>query len=648
MDEMLQQFLLEGRELVQQAADDLLALERTPGDTARVDSAFRAIHTLKGSVGLFDLPPMSAAMHAAEDLMGAIRDGRVDPPGAIDALLKCVGVSEHWLETLASTGSLPAGAAEQGGQLQTALQSFWSEAPGRVDEPAAVPAGWAQALLARDSAQLTERLTDPGRTADSLTAIRYTPARDCFFRGDDPLAVIRAVPALVALQITPREPWSLAAFDPFACNLLIEALSAAPAEAVRVALQLVADQVVIEAVAPDGAGPGSADRSPRTLRVDAARLDAIVAIAGALTVAKNGLAQVIAAAAAAAPDLAKALNASQAELDRLTGELHRAVMGARMVPLDQCLRRFPRLVRDLSAKLDRQVQFDVTGGEIEADKATVDGLFEPLLHVLRNAVDHGIEAAPARSEAGKPAAGSITLAVTRHAGQIVITVVDDGAGIDPARIREAAQARGVMDATGLDTLDDEAVLDLIFAPGFSTAPEVTAVSGRGVGMDAVRTAVRAMGGRVAIASQPGAGSSVRISLPETMALITIIMIQVSGELFGVPVGAVIETARLSAEGIMPVHGGSAFVHRGGTIPLLQLAALLGLPEAARGGRYAKVLIAGTPGGPVGLEVEAFGGRTEVLLLPLSGVLAGRPGLAGATLAPDGRVLVVLDLPALLP
>jgi two-component system chemotaxis sensor kinase CheA len=292
MDELLDQFLIEGRELVQLASDDLLALERNPADTARIDGAFRAIHTLKGSVGLFDMAPLGMAIHAAEDLVGALRDGRLGVDrGTIGLLLQCIATTEAWLEVIARTGVLPAGAAEQAGKLTLALLAPLGTGPAQAISPS-VP-GWLPRLLGRHP--------DSGT---AVTAFRYAPARDCFFLGDDPLALVRAVPELVALHIEPVEPWAPDNFEPFVCNIVIEGLSAAAIGPVNNAFRFVSDQVTVVAVPPsDSVAPRNAsqnasdDTGPRILRVDAARVDAIVDIAGELIVAKNGLAHLVAQAA---------------------------------------------------------------------------------------------------------------------------------------------------------------------------------------------------------------------------------------------------------------------------------------------------------------------------------------------------------------
>jgi two-component system chemotaxis sensor kinase CheA len=649
MDELLAQFLIEGRELVQQASDDLLALEREGHNAARLASAFRAVHTLKGSVGLFDLAPMGKALHAAEDVLEAVRAQKVRADsGFLDPVLACLGACEAWLDAFARQGALPASAPEQCRQLEASLRLFL---PGTGERPAAstAPMDWAAALAATQP----DAVLAAQAAGLTVTALRYLPGADCFFLGDDPLALLRGLPELIALRVEPRETWpEPAEYSPFTCNLSIEALSTATAEEIRRVFRFVPDQVALAelpaaasagaAVGVDGAGEAGA----RVLRVDTARIDQLLDMVGEMMVAKNTLAGLAPRVGAIDAGLGRALADNQAAMGRLAGEMHRAIIGMRMVPLAQTFRRFPRLMRETATELGKPIDFQIQGDDVEADKAVVEGLFQPLLHLLRNAVDHGIERAPRRAATAKPATGQVTLRASRRGDQILVTVRDDGAGLDPAALREAALRRGFSTPAAIGALDDAAVLNLIFAPGFSTASTVTSLSGRGVGMDAVRAAVEELGGRVSLASEPGNGTTVQLVLPRATVITTVITVRLGVEQFGVPIEAVTETLRLPVAMIQPVGSGEAFVSRGRTLPLLRLSALLGFPPAPRQGATAKLLVVACGQQHVGIEVDGFSDRADLLLRPMSGLLAGVAGLLGTALLADGRVLLVLDLPEL--
>ncbi|WP_458095924.1 chemotaxis protein CheA [Roseomonas sp. WA12] len=647
MNELLEVFLAEARELLQASSDSLLALERDPSSAAHLDAAFRAVHTLKGSVALFDLAPLGAALHAGEDLLDAMRTGLLAPGRAsLDALLGLVSAAESWIEIFATAGALPAGAAVQGDALEAALRApllTGTAAPAPPPEPAA--ADWLPALLTREATSIAAAHA----AGQSLTALRYVPAPDCFFLGDDPMALIRALPGLSALHIAAREPWPAEGPDPFTCNLLIEAASTAAEADLRRALRFVADQVAFAAVRPP-AVPSPAASPARSLRVDAARVDALADMAGELIVARNALAHLVAritdGGEAADPALARALADSAAGIGRLAATIHRGALGLRLVPLGRAFSRLPRLARETAARLGKEITFTMQGETVEADRAVVDGLSEPLLHLLRNAIDHGIEDPAAREAAGKPRAGRVTLLARREGEGILVELRDDGRGLDPARLREAARARLMMEPAAIDALDDAAALDLVFRAGLSTAESVTDISGRGVGMDAVRAAVEALGGRASATGAPGAGTAIRLLLPAGAAVTTVLAVRAGGESFGIPAELVAETARIPADNVLPLGLGEAFVLRGRTLPLLRLSALLDLPEAPRGTALRAVVTEGAAG-RAALEVDGFEGRLDLLLRPPEGLLRGLPGLLGTALRGDGRVMMVLDLPGLL-
>jgi two-component system chemotaxis sensor kinase CheA len=344
--------------------------------------------------------------------------------------------------------------------------------------------------------------------------------------------------------------------------------------------------------------------------------------------------------------LAQGILANHLDLDRLVGRLHRAVMRVRLMPLAALFRRFPRLMREIGAKLGKDVALTMEGETIEVDKTLVDGLFEPLLHLLRNAADHGIEPAATRRGAGKPARGTIRLSAQRIADQAVIEIADDGKGIDPADIGRTAAARGLLSEVALADLSEVDVLDLIFTPGFSTVETITDVSGRGVGMDAVRTAVLRLGGRIALSSTVGTGTTVRLSLPVSVVLSNVIIVACAGETYGVPMDMVVETVRIPAGRVMAVRNGRAFVLRDVVVPVFDLSALLGL---AAGGAPAdlRLLVLRRADGLVAVAVDEFTDRLNLLLRPMSGLLAGMPGVAGTAMLGDGRVLMVLDLAELI-
>jgi two-component system chemotaxis sensor kinase CheA len=732
MNEFVEQFLLEARELVEQATGDLLALEEKPDRTDRLDGAFRAFHTLKGAASIVDFDAMARSLHAAEDVLSRIRAGSSQvTPALIGDCLTCLDQVVQWLDVMEGDGNPPADAAASADAIVRRFDRHGgaglSEAP---RAPKRAPAtDWLRDLLLRY----------PG-AAEATVGLNFVPEPDCFFHGEDPAALLAGLPGLIALDIVPAGRWpDLDSLDPFTCQVIFRALVAGSAEVVGALLRPLRGYVEIQtlqaasldshpaALSPNaralleeqirllgedgsngaagrissagrvaanvlrhGGRPGEADEldlavvrsqhrgdlrilvaaikgalsgilqvsaaeadpvshepqegAARTLRVDVERIDALVRLTGELTVVKNaiGHAAALAKDGADGHTLAAALKDHHTLLDRVLQELQRSVLSIRVLPLRHVFQRFPRLVREMSAKLGKPARLVTEGDETEADKAIVEALFEPLLHAVRNALDHGIEPAGERAATAKPATGTIRLRATREGEHVLVEVEDDGRGIDVARVRQAAAERRIAASDELAAMADEAVIDLIFAPGFSTASEITGLSGRGVGMDVVRTAVERLGGRVTVESRLGLGTAVRFVLPFTVMMTRVMTVDVGGQAFGIPLDAVVETVRIPRDRIVPVGAARAIVRRNRTIPLVQLAQALG-GSGMEATAEANVVITMVGGQLGGIEVERLGERMDVMLKPMEGLLNSLPGLAGTTLLGNGRVLIVLDL-----
>ncbi len=635
-DELMTQFLIEAREAVASAERNLAVLLRRPDDVPAFESCFRAVHTLKGSTGLFDLVPMGLILHGAEDLLTNLRTARTGTAEDFEAIIGVIDHVDRWLDALERTGVLPRDAE----RIATADSSRLRELAGASST----------AEGARNGPSIPFQIP-PAFAGHTGLAIRYTPRSDCYFSGDDPLAILSAVPGLVDLRISPREPWgALADYDPYACNLVLEAVTSASRSAVEAAVRFVADQVEIAELA---GGPAPAQPGPegvrRTLRIDAERIDRLADIADDLVIAKNGFADLakLAGRKGDAEALVQALRVRHAQLERLVIDLHAAVGQVRLLPLESLFSRFPRLVRDIARTLGKTVELEIEGGQIEVDKAVVDGLFDPLLHVLRNAVDHGVEDLSARRRAGKPDTAAIRLSARTQADQVVIEVRDDGAGIDPARIRALAVERCLMSGAAADALDDRAAIDLIFIPGFSSAAEVSAVSGRGVGMDVVRDAALRLGGTVGVDSQKGQGSTVRFILPITRVLTRVMIVTCGGERYGLALEHIVETVRVDVERIIPIRSGRAFRLRDEVIPLVALSALVGV-GGAPSRAVERVVVVRMGGEHVGLIVDGITDHMNAAVRPMSGLLAAAPGMRGTALLPDGAVLMILDMSEFIP
>jgi two-component system chemotaxis sensor kinase CheA len=725
MNEFVEQFLLESRDLVAQATDDLLALEEKPGDRDRLDGAFRAFHTLKGAAGIVDFAAMARTLHAAEDILASIRssEGAI-APDVLNECLRCLDLTSRWLDAMAANGEVPATAeAEANDMIARLAASRDADEPDRAFSPGNDT--WLERL----------RITAGGHLGRPHTALRYVPDQGAFFRGHDPMAVIATLPNLLRVDFALTDPTvRLETMNTFSCDLDIVALTEAPAADIRAALTEIvgttdihelnspnlaqAESVrskaasLLEAQLPvlqDGGSDGLAGRlasvgrtavnaliylgrseaataiehaaataqaersaaalieaikralaaepaehpkdtpptqihAPRALRVDMNRIDALVKLTGELIVLKNGighaakLSQVTTDPAA----LAASLREQHALFERLVTELQAAVLRIRVLPLRSVFRRFPKLVREIAGSVGKTVRLIAEGEDTEADATIVDALFEPLLHVLRNAIDHGIENPERRTAASKPAIGTVILRARRDADNVVIDVEDDGGGIDVPRVRAVAGERRVASAESLAAMTDAEAANLIFAAGFSTAAEVTDLSGRGVGMDSVKAAVERLGGRVALETRPGIGTTVALILPFSLMMTPVMTVEVAGQAFALPLDTVLETTIVDRNLIIPIGSGQAVVLRDRTVPLVDLAEMLGLSRVRSERSRARIVVMSIGTQIAGLEVDRLGERMDVMLKPMDGLLAGVRGLAGTTLLGDGRVLIVLN------
>lgn len=638
MDEFLAQFLTEARELLTAAANDLGALRRDFEDRKHLDSAFRAFHTLKGSVALFEMASAGQVLHAAEELLERARKKtiKLDEP-KLAALFACLDRVDVWVDAMETQGALPASAAAD---AQALLARLGRQQSATVQSPPA-DSDWLSALLTHD---FDAALLDAG----GLTAFRYEPDEQCFFRGDDPLAVVQGVPKLATVKVIPRGEWPpLADLQPFSCMLVIEGLSHAGVDEVRLAFRLVSDQVKVAEVASGRsaqAGDGVTAGTTRSLRIDAGRIDTLADGVGELVVARNALAPLVAEALRLDSALGTRLRQVQAAFERGIGDMQRSVTAMRMVPIGPAVRRLPRVVRDVSEALGRDVDFSIEGEQVECEKGIADAIYEPLLHLIRNALDHGIERPEARTAMGKPARGKLGLRFSRAADQLIAELDDDGAGIDPARVRRIAVERGLLTEDKALALSDEEAQTLIFTAGFSTADQVSEISGRGVGMDAVKAALDPLGARIEVRSRVGQGTLVRLALPLSAITTRMLVIEAGRQRYAVPFESVAETVIVSSDRIVPLGDRHAVVLRDRTLPVVHLGELLG--EERSEGPSTKLMVTWAGNERVAVAVDDFGERIEAMIKPAAGLLAGYAGLSGVTLLGSGDIMLVLDVEAL--
>ena len=402
------------------------------------------------------------------------------------------------------------------------------------------------------------------------------------------------------------------------------------------------------ATPPDDGGASGGGH--KVLKVGQDKIDRLMDLIGEMVVAKNALPYLAQRAEDVFKqrELAREIKTQYSVINRIAEDMQHAIMQVRMLPVGTIFQRFGRLVRDISKKLGKDVQLVIEGEDTEADKNVIESLADPLIHILRNSLDHGIELPAVRQAAGKPAQGTLRVSARQEADRVLLDISDDGAGVDTERVRAKAVERGLIAADRAGTLSDHEAVQLVFLPGFSTADAISDLSGRGVGMDVVRSAVERINGTVELSSVKGQGTTIRLALPLSMAVTNVMMIETAGRRFGVPMDLIVETVRVHADDIHHFKNAMTTVLRGRIVPLRPLNALLALDETARrndDGEHA-VLVVRLGHETLGLLVDDFHGTSDIILKPLEGVLSGLTGFAGTALMGDGSVLMILNPKAL--
>jgi len=643
LDEYLPMFLAEAREHLEHLNLAVVRIEERPEDRETVDEIFRIAHSLKGMSATMGFAGMAALTHKMEDVFELLRQraGGLERK-AIDVLLSCLDALEAAVESIDTTGAEALEAQPLILRLDTLIRArtpaqaaarqngappppdLFAKADGRrvlwvcvhLDPTAPMPG--VRAFMVLNALEAHGELL---HSAPSESEIDGFEGRriDAWIASD-------AVEPLVAQALTSVAdvvgiPEVTEVAEPREADILPLAGPTDPTDAVA-------------AVA--GAGTGSRKRSS-TVRVDAERLDALMHAMGELVVYRTHVEEL--AADAQVPGLVAAVQ----ELTRTSQALQAMVMQVRMIPVEAVFLRFPRLVRDLSAKLGKQVDLVLTGQETELDRTVVDALGDPIVHLVRNALDHGLEPAEERAAAGKPPTGTLEIAA-RHAGSnIVISVRDDGRGIDRERVARKACERGLISADEVAAVDDARAVELLFTAGFSTTDETSDISGRGVGMDAVRSAIRSLGGEATLQSQPGGGTVAEIRLPLTLAIMSALLVQSGGLPFAIPLERVQRTIRIADHAVRSVAGRRMLVIGDRVLPLRDLNEAVGHPPAP-GQEHAVVVRSGD--GDIALGVELLVGQRELVARALPAAVGDRPALSGGAVLANGQIALIVDCDAL--
>ncbi|HTJ26123.1 MAG TPA: chemotaxis protein CheA [Candidatus Limnocylindria bacterium] len=651
--EFVQYFRDETDELLQSIDGDLLRLEQFV-DTGNVDaeivaSLFRALHTIKGSAGMLEFSAVQHVAHKLENVFDLLRKDHMpltesgvnllfEGRDVLTALVRAaVDGAEAPQDVDAYVDRLDAFAAVYDSTAQAiegprVAESEEELAPVDAAEVAAFEAEVARLLAAAETGSLPA-LAPPPPAPDAPSVDDAQAAVDALFAAAAaPAAAPARKAAVPAKAAAPKANGTAKKATPAAAP----AAPSAPA-----------------APAADAKRPAAAAGKNQTIRVDIERLDLLLNLVGELVINRTRISDIAttlgrelgadARAQTVLATLAKDLAESSALLARTTNEIQESIMKVRMVPIGQVFDRFPRMVRDLAKARGKEIQLEIAGAETDLDKTIVDEVGEPLMHLVRNCVDHGIESPEVREAKGKPRHGTLKLNAYHEGNQVIIEISDDGGGIDLARVRERGIKQGLISES--DRLSDREIVELIFTPGFSTAEQVTDVSGRGVGMDVVKKNILRLKGVFDVDSQQGVGTTFTMKLPLTLAIIQALLVRVAHELYSIPLDAVIESQRIDAAEVRTVHGGEVITLRGQVVPLIRVGEFFKL-NAPRDPEKVMIVIVGLQGRQVGLVVDSFQGEQEIVIKPLSDVIGRIPGISGATILGNGSISLIIDVHSL--
>lgn len=597
--ELLQDFLTEAGDLLEDVDSKLVELEQSPEDADLLATVFRGFHTIKGGAGFLEATHLVELCHKTENLFDLLLSKKlVLDAEMMDSIMAATG-EVHRMFGEMRNGHQP------GAAPQELLEALDAAIEGRTVAPAAAPV---VPVVSEAPAQ------SQAKTLNELAQI-----------SEDDLDWAGLYEAVVG--VPPRELEQAA----LSTGMATEAIARQAAAAVRP-----------KAPPPKAkaAQPAAAVQKENTIRVDTARFDQILNLSGEIGLTKNRLNCLFQAFASGASneELIKSLDTVVGQLDMLVSDLQSAVMKARMQPVGRVFQKYSRLARDVSRQLGKDVELVIEGAETEVDKSILEELNDPLIHLVRNAVDHGIETIADRTACGKNPKGIVNLSARQTGDHIVIEIQDDGRGMRPEIIREKAVEKGLISAEEAGQLSVQESLQLIFLPGFSTKDQISDISGRGVGMDVVKTNIQRLNGRIEIQSEPGHGSTITILLPLTLAILPVLMLKLEEQIYSLPLSCVREIIPIEEDKVQYVGGKPTMVVRGEVIPLLDLATLIGR-ESAPTPKVGVLTISGNKA--CILAVDSLVGQDEVMIKPLDGV---KPkGVAGATLSGEGLLVLVLEL-----
>ncbi len=667
MSQYLDVFLEESREHLSNLNQCLLILEQQPHNAAALNEIFRAAHTLKGMSSTMGFEDLADLTHHMEDVLSGVKEQVLQVDSQVtDVLFKCFdriqlmveGIEEGHMgrhdnsDLVEVLEAIKDGSRELAAVAETAAK--FSQTEEQPEPPAALEINGYDQVVIEEAFKRGFKVL--------LLEVEIDP--DCAMKSVRSFMVFKALETEgeITKAVPPVQDLEEGKFDSSFSLLLISQMDneevlrrvngisevrvSSLKEITRLDLETGPAVPLEEAETSPDSEVRAQDNGQRTqkfkqkVRVDIEKLDEMMNLVGELVMHKGRLEQI------GLISKNNELEDTVEQVDRITTELQSVVMKVRMVPIEQVFNRFPRMVRDLAKELGKEIDFIVEGQETELDRTVIDEIGDPLIHLLRNALDHGLELPAERRQKGKLARGTVKLMARHEGNNVFIEVEDDGRGIDLERVLEKAVKKELISSREAEMMTPEEAFRLVFTPGFSTAAEITDVSGRGVGLDVVKAKMEGIGGEISVVSKPGQGTCFTIKLPLTLAIIQALTVSLGEEIYAIPLSNVDETTMISEQDIKMVQNQEVILIRGRVLPLYRLRRLLDVPGDSAAGESIYVVVVRKADRQVGLVVDALIGQHEIVIKSLGRLLAGIPGLAGAIVAGDGNVHLILDIASL--
>ena len=664
MSQYLDVFLEESKEHLEILNQRLLELEKDSGNINALNEIFRAAHTLKGMSSTMGFDDLADLTHHMENVLSDLKEGILPVNSTvIDTIFQCFDRLQMIIDNIQANGS----GETDNSDLINILENIKTgnfEAAAIIEKEIPVPIlmpteenSSSQESFAFNEYDITV-LKEAVSRDFKIYNIKVAIDQGCLMKSVRAFMVFKAVEedGEIIKSLPPAQDLDEGKFDNDFEILLISTVAADALEKrlgniseinVLYIREINIDVLSTKPVMVNGVNnfsksPSDTPDSPRshkakqTVRVDIDRLDNLMNLVGELVMHKGRLEQI------GFSNKISELNETIEQIDRISTDLQAVVMKVRMVPIEQVFNRFPRMVRDLARDLNKEVDFLIEGKETELDRTVIDEIGDPLVHLLRNAIDHGLESSQERLKKGKSQQGTVILRARHEGNNVYIEVEDDGGGIDTDRVMAKAVEKGLLTSREVEQLSREEAIELLFNPGFSTAQNVTDISGRGVGLDVVKTKIESLSGEIFVDSKPGQGTRFRIKLPLTLAIIQALMVSVQDELYAIPLSSVDETTMITASDIKMVQNQEVIMLRGSVLPLYRLGNLLSVPgQSDSDDMY--VVVVRKAERQIGLVVDSLIGQQEIVIKSLGRLLGGIPGLAGAIVAGDGHVRLILDI-----